>query len=286
MFGCLFAVSSALSYCGAKLCGHDGAPKIEKIIHHIEEDEYEPEQPLIVHTEPESVKDDDIEIELLTQQERLMLFISQKTMWILFCSFILTSGPLEMYVNNMGAIIDTVSNDMDVSAQVSIFSLSSTAARLFIGILSDFLVKYISRPTLLSVVLLIAGISHFAMSKGLFTIHDSGSLFYLSSLINGFSYGSVFTLFPTIVACVWGINSIGTNWGLFILGPAIGSLIFGMVFGQVYESNNGEMVGHICSRGVDCYSSTFRWTATGLILSSVTVYGLWRLRWKNHVENL
>lgn len=239
------------------------------------------------HDKTQEDEDDDDD-DGLTQKERLIRFLTSCETWLFFMVFVVTVGPLEMYVVNMGAILDTIPQGPDVSFHVALFSLSSTAARLMIGGLSDQIRHRISRPIQLATIFLITAVCHFALSNGTLS-ENSGRLFYISSIVNGFSYGVVFTMTPTVVACVWGVKSFGTNWGMFILAPAIGSTLFGMLFAALYERASSVVPVpelDVCSRGYLCYSWTFILTACGMLLASGVTTGLWLVRWKSRVDNL
>uniref|UniRef100_A0A060TBF3 Probable transporter MCH1 n=1 Tax=Blastobotrys adeninivorans TaxID=409370 RepID=A0A060TBF3_BLAAD len=219
----------------------------------------------------------------LPQKERLWKFLLGTPTWILLLCFVLSSGPLEMYLNNMGAIIDTIEDGPDVALNVSLTAFASTAARLIVGLVSDHLQPKINRPFQLACVLIVTAFAHVLMACGVFSVHD-GKLFYLSSLINGFSYGAIFTLVPTIVASVWGLKSFGTNWGTFVIGPAIGSFIYGTLFAGLYDKG---LVDHeLVCKGLGCYQLTFIITAAGLFVASAMLVALSEIPWKGKYRRL
>ena len=78
--------------------------------------------------------------------------------------------------------------------------------------------------TILVGILLFFALINFLMASGLFTTVQNGAYFPFSSSSVGFSYGSVYTLVPTIVACTWGVENLGVHWGIFITAPALGGL--------------------------------------------------------------
>lgn len=222
------------------------------------------------------------------EHETIGQFLSDHTAWLLFAAFVLSSGPLEMFLNNMGIIIDTTHSGSPISLHVSLFSAFSTIARLGMGLVSDMIKDQISRPTLLAFVLFGTSLLHFAIASGLFTVFDDGNLFFIASSGNGFSYGSVYTLIPTIIACTWGVEHLGTHWGFFIVGPAIGSSVFGLLFAKVYETATRKATDLIslatdvavCT-GTTCYRTTFLTTGISFFLSSVFVATVWLYAWKH-----
>jgi MFS family permease len=250
-FSVLYLVTGLVAYVAAKLADVDGSDS--KLATEGEEEE-------------------------MSQRERLVEFLSGHDTWILMLAFVLTSGPLEMYLNNIGAILSTIGPGKPLASNhVSLFSALSTVARLSVGVISDIVRPRVSTAMVLATILFATGVAHFLLAMGVFTAGE-GSLFYIFSMINGFSYGALFTLYPTMVACVWGLKSFGTNWGLFILGPAMGSVIYGVIFASVYESASSDM----SCLGPKCYEATFLITGTGIIISSFLVFGLWQYSWKRN----
>jgi hypothetical protein len=118
--------------------------------------------------------------------------------------------------------------------------------------------------------------------SGIFTVFDNAKYFSVVTIVNGFSYGSSFTLVPTIVTKVWGIANLGTIWGSFILALAVGSLGYGLLFAKVYDAASEVGVGsmsQVCS-GVHCYGLTFVITGTGLAFAAAAVFFIWVFMWK------
>lgn len=244
--------------------------------------------------EEEEDIDDDADFGGMNQRERLFKVLKSVDFWIFIFCFLISSGPLEMYINNMGAIIDTIPKGPNVSSHVSMFAAASTTARLLMGVVSDALRPRISRPIQLATIMCSVGITHFFLASGIFA-SNQGAIFYVSSLINGFAYGVIFTLIPTIIACVWGIKSFGTNWGLFLLAPATGVNIYGYIFAKLYEyaSNSTIMYSPLlkndrdfliqrgsCDKSYLCYQWTFTITGIGFIICALLIIGLWHSIWK------
>lgn len=251
------------------------------------------------------------------QPSDLKKFFYDPTVWVLFLCFVLTTGPLEMFVNYMGMIVNTIPNNakfgLPVSTHVSIFSSFSTLARLSVGIISDLLECYISRANFFGIILFVSSLLQFLMATGILTVSGQGKYFFLASASNGFSYGCCFTLTPTIVAAVWGLKNYGTYWGTFILGPSIGATVFGFLFAKVYQQsaevsqpdiNNLEPASLFVARkateltskaleyihtsssiglqcyGLKCYQTTFLISGVGFLVAAFLVMGVYRFSWK------
>lgn len=209
------------------------------------DDDDDEETPLLELTRTRS-------LEPPNHHQRFIKFLKDPSAWILLGSLILNIGPLESYQNNLSSILKH-SNHANLSDQVSLMAASSTAARLILGVLSDYLSKYICRVWLL-IFIIVVGII--------------GQLTETSALLNGASYGGMFTLYPTIVASIWGIDIMGSTWGSFMIAPAAGSVLFSMVYGKNADS---------CAT---CLSRYFYLTASSLGLSCTLILISWRLWYK------
>lgn len=165
-------------------------------------------------------------------KSHLRRFCSDYQTWVLLLTFILVSGPLEMYQNDLGLLTTRVPSKekSSIAVEVGLFSTASTLSRLGVG---SYLDLGFSSPTdLLIFVLIVNAGTDIAVAKSLLPLS-------LATFTSGMAYGCVFTLYPIVVSRVWGIEGFATYWGIFILGPAIGSLLYGLLFAVDLESHNG-----------------------------------------------
>ena len=179
-------------------------------------------------------------------RQRFVLFVKDPSAWILLVSLILNIGPMESYQNNLSSILKHT-NGADLPNQVSIMAASSTGARLLLGVLSDYLSKYVCRVWLL-VVVIVVGVA--------------GQMSETSAILNGVSYGGMFTIYPTIVASIWGIDIMGSTWGHLWLRQ------HGRSFFDVYGRNADS-----CS---DCLLHYF-YNCRGMIVSCIFVLLAWKI---------
>ncbi|KAL6453149.1 MCH1 Probable transporter MCH1 [Candida maltosa Xu316] len=184
--------------------------------------------------------------------QRFIKFLKDPSAWILLVSLILNIGPMESYQNNLSSILKHT-NRANLSDQVSLMAASSTITRLVLGGLSDYASKYICRVWIL-IFVIIVGIL--------------GQLSQNSAILNGAAYGGMFTIYPTIVASIWGIDIMGSTWGSFMVAPATGSIVFSMIYGKNADA---------CA---DCLSRYFYLTASCLLVSCVLVLTSWRQWYK------
>ncbi|ODV93748.1 hypothetical protein PACTADRAFT_51501 [Pachysolen tannophilus NRRL Y-2460] len=203
-------------------------------------------------------------------------FLKDKSMYLLLASLFLCIGPLEMFITNMGSLISVigVETQVDISTQVSVHATASTLTRLIMGGLSDLLSnlnKYpICRVYLLAFIL-ICGI------VGSILISLNYNNFTIISALFGTSYGGVFTLYPTILANIWGVEIFGSTWGLFMLSPSLGSIFYGLLYGFRFDRYCQLHIGS--DKAYNCLSATFLLISGGMFLSMVIVFICWKLIW-------
>ncbi|CAK9439018.1 uncharacterized protein LODBEIA_P32420 [Lodderomyces beijingensis] len=203
-------------------------------------------------------------------KKRYINFLKDVSAWLLLVSLILNVGPLESYQNNLSSIlsfINTASSPVsnnnnnknigtgsDVSDKVSLLATASTLSRLVLGVLCDFFQQKQIDILWLLVAVIILGIV---------------GQWFNNIVLNGVAYGGLFTTYPTVVASVWGIDLLGSTWGSFMVAPAIGSIMYSLLYGLVADSNKDNIAMY------------FKVTAFSLSISCILVlvaFRVWRKR--------
>jgi len=210
---------------------------------------------------------------------KFMKFLKDFSTYILLFSLLLSIGPSEMYITNMGSLIKAISPKSSISDQVSIHAVFSTLSRLSLGALSDFLVtKFkIPRSLLLLVIILIGLITQVLIACSIF-VSDQ---YYIISALSGITYGGLFTLYPTVIFSIWGPEIFGSAWGSFMVAPAIGSTSFGLVYGFTYDSSCNIFTesSKQLSYHSNCASLVFWINSIGFILSAILLVFAWKGIW-------
>ncbi|CCK70176.1 Mch1p KNAG_0D04300 [Huiozyma naganishii CBS 8797] len=201
------------------------------------------------------------------------------TLYLLAITMLLTLGPLEMFVTDMASLSNLIldsnkttssnTNTQNVpSTLLSIFALSSTAARLTSGVISDYLLDHnlklrrILLPllvlTLVSQVLILA-LTESSFLKGL----SVKANILISGAVLGVSYGGLFTIYPTLVLTVWGQKSFGSAYGSLMVAPALGSVVSCMQYALIYDSR--------CVRNVvgTCISAVYKFGTAQVLVAIV-----------------
>ncbi|RKF61630.1 putative transporter mch1 [Erysiphe neolycopersici] len=240
------------------------------------------------------------------------MFVKDPTMWIFAVGFLLVSGSAAAFITNLGTVIGTLnqsykeSNNLSttVATQVSIVSLTSTAARLIFGSLTDILApaptpnfdhrsahsilsrKFwlsdfkISRIVFLIGSALILSAGQVFLAAGF--VQNHVNRFWLVSMSIGFGDGALYTLSPLIVSIVWGVENFGTNWGIITTSSVLCITFWGLIYSKIYEagakatSNNQSTEKEILCYGKACYSATF-WS---MAVSVWIACALWLWAWK------
>lgn len=250
-------------------------------------------------------------------------FLTDHTMWFFALGFWLIIGPGEAFINNMGTVIGTLyspntrSNETSAATHVSIMAAVSTVARLLAASLSDLLSpspqnQYIqtgvpptptsssaattattllkrtfsvSRVTLLIAAAIIFSIGTAALASG--AIQEHGERFWIVSGSVGAGYGAVFSLTPIIVTMIWGVENFGTNFGILAVSPALGSVMWGLIYSAVYQAGarddsatglDGDNGDDVFCYGKQCYSSTFWAMTASAWVGALMVLWAWKGR--------
>lgn len=236
-------------------------------------------------------------------------FLSDHTMWPFALAFLLMIGPGEAFINNLGTVLGTLTSPETQSilghkpsaaTHVSIFGITSTLARLFIGTMSDLVAPQPqtqhfqaapARPTsplgritisrvafnLFSGVIMAVGLIFLASGA----VQNHAERFWVVSALVGAGYGSIFSLTPLIVTIIWGVENFATNFGIIATVPAIGSVVWGSIFSAVYEAGARAMQASpdnddtFCY-GIQCYSATFWAEGISCLVSCVLLYWAWK----------
>ena len=220
-------------------------------------------------------------------------FLVDPAMWFVTAGFFLVTGTGDTFINNLGTIILTlyprwhlaIPRANSAATNVSIVAITSTAARLLTGFLSDLLAPMgshepnfksftLSRMAFLVASGILSALSQLLVASTLVQRHPA--LFRLVSAFAGLGYGTVFSITPTIVNVVWGPRNFGTNYGIVCVVPAAGAAMWSAVYSAVYQRGvKPEMQEGLCY-GYACYGATF-W---GMLASSLIATGLWAWAWR------
>ncbi|KAK9474574.1 major facilitator superfamily domain-containing protein [Dipodascopsis tothii] len=212
--------------------------------------------------------------------ELVVEFASDRTVWAFALGLFMTTGPGEMFLNNMGSMIRSIGpGGPSIATNVSLISLFSAFFRILTGAVSDYIAapaRGYSRVWLLLFFASLLAFGHFFVAFG-GAYAEHGRFFWVASLSLGTGYGAIFTLAPTFVSLVWGVEHFGLNWGVLFIFPAVGSIVYEMLYATIYDAHTHD--GSLCF-GLSCYAPTFYVTGLSCLAAIVTWVLVWEFAWK------
>lgn len=164
-------------------------------------------------------------IEPPNHKQNFIRFLKDPIMYILLLSLFLNIGPLETYQSNLNTILNFNASKYDndlLNDQIMVLSIFSIITRLVVGLLSDY---YNTRMLLMG--LLIIGIIDQILAVNISDINIT-----IITMLDGIAYGGLFTIYPTILAELWGVDILGSTWGTFMISPALSSMLFALIYGR------------------------------------------------------
>ena len=147
-----------------------------------------------------------------------------------------------------------------------------------LGVGSDFLVKRFQASRIWC---LVFSSLVFVLAQLLALTVTNPNFLILVSCLSGLAYGSLFGVFPSVVAETFGIKGLSQNWGFITMAPMLSGNVFNLFYGSTYDSHSqvGETGERVCLEGLDCYKAAYRVTLmAGLSGLAVT---LWTIRWQH-----
>ncbi|KAJ2998663.1 hypothetical protein NUW58_g249 [Xylaria curta] len=239
-------------------------------------------------------------------------FLADPTMWFFAISFWLIIGPGESFINNLGTVIGTLtspkvySKPPSAATHVSIMATVSTVARIVVASLSDLLSPTpesqhiqtgippplpvlrrkleVSRVVLYFISALVFSGGTLMLASG--AVQEHASRFWIVSGLIGAGYGAVFSLTPIIITMIWGVENFGTNFGIVAVTPALGSLVWGIVYSAVYQagarnsasSKDDQVPDDVFCYGKQCYAPTFWAMTVSIWIGAFMIIWAWKGR--------
>ncbi|KZT26282.1 MFS general substrate transporter [Neolentinus lepideus HHB14362 ss-1] len=248
-----------------------------------------------------------IDVSTVDEGATVVDLLKNRHFWVLVMITLLVCGACEMIMSNTGSIVLSLpqssnpgmkvtsfqrsGTDVATSAQVRLLSLANTISRLFFGPLADYISPvasylpsgerafprqhFISRVAFLSLSSMLLAITLFSVQLNVRTQAD----LWLLSVGTGMTYGTTFTVLPSIISSIWGLSNMARNFGILSYAPFIGTPLFSYLYAFVATSHAPD--NGIC-QGASCWRFTF-WVATGasIVAFCGSLY-LWR-EWKGRL---
>ncbi|BGP01198.1 putative transporter MCH1 [Rhodotorula toruloides] len=242
-----------------------------------------------------------VNVDPTTSSQPFTAVLASPCFWLLGGVVFLSTGPAEMYMASIGQVLDTlVSNSVAAGAttqsaltlakrHIALLSITNTAWRLVVGAASDYLAAPSDKQAPVSawrrhVRLVFVGAAC-ALLVAAYGWGGTGlstpSGLWIITLLTACSYGTVFTLTPTLIRSRWAVVDFGRNWGAATLFSAAGALLFTPLFGILRDlASRKDGDGPRCV-GPRCYRPIFALSAVSALLATALVAVLaqrWRKR--------
>ena len=148
--------------------------------------------------------------------------------YIIFVIFAISSASGLMIIAHAAKIAQVQARWEGGFLLVIVLNLFNTAGRFLGGSISD----RIGRVTTLKLALVIQ-----ALNMLLFRFYADVPLFTLGIMVQGFCYGTIFTVMPPMIADLYGLKNFGSNHGTLFLAWGIGGVIGPMTAASVYDAS-------------------------------------------------
>jgi len=170
---------------------------------------------------------------------------------LIFFVFLISTGNGLMYINNVGSLSESLEGSTgNQDTSVILISIFNAAGRIVVGFIADKFAHKIPRTAFLLVCIALTFASDVAL------IFSTPMMLPYTSAVIGFSYGGLFCLGPAIISLLFGVAHFGFNWGLTSVAPALGSLALNAIASALYDQNIDSSDSRKCL-GRECYSLTF-----------------------------
>lgn len=206
-------------------------------------------------------------------------FLTDPMMYPLMFCCLASIGSTEFFIANLNAILGNLDLSKNLDDNLQLLSISSTITRCIIMLFTDwFCTSFkVSRITIFTTCVIACGLSHVYISSAPIASVNFALVVILNSILNS----SVFTLFPAILASIYGIEILGTTWGVCSSSSIFGNMFLNMLYSFDFNSN---CVSNMSRELVICSTMTFFISGTILVFFGLVVFWL-RKRYLNRVNS-
>lgn len=175
--------------------------------------------------------------------------------WLIFTIFVITMGTCLTVINNIASIIDAFSSTEGTVVALLLFGILETLGRLSVSFSDLFHHFVLVRVAFLYCTIITIFLCSILLAfANLYTLNIA---IYLVAYLYGFLYSSMIAL----VADLFGLSHFGSNLGLTLFAPIIGSFLCSTGLVSFFYTDD-------CS-GSACFKNVFLTEAALLIIASV-----------------
>jgi MFS family permease len=171
--------------------------------------------------------------------------------WLLFVVFFAGAGSGLTIINNLGSIALSYGGQMgSQNALVILFALSNCTGRILAGFLSDLIVNYATRVTILNFSLLGMGLVSYAFAFASF------NFLYPLVICSGLLYGSIWAMAPAYLSDRFGHKYFALHFSLLCMAPMAGSSLLATLLASAVYQAHARKDSRNCY-GKACWQLTF-----------------------------
>ncbi|GAB2223769.1 hypothetical protein Drorol1_Dr00004509 [Drosera rotundifolia] len=196
----------------------------------------------------------------------LMQAIRSANFWLLFISLTCSFGSGLALINNLAQVSESLGYlSSETSTFISLWGIWNSLGRFLGGSLSDYTqrVKGWPRPFFMTITVCIFSIGHGVMAASGFP-----GMLHVGSIITGLCTGSQMSIAPAIISEIFGLVDMGTIYNSIMLAGSLGSYIFSIIFGYLYDKEQSRQLGNACV-GSRCFILSFLIMAAANLIGSV-----------------
>jgi hypothetical protein len=198
-------------------------------------------------------------------------FLKDVMMYPLLLCCLMSIGSTEFFISNLNAILSNLNLSKHLDSSLQTLSITSTVTRCIIMLFTDtFCTRFeISRLTIYTCCMLLCGMSHLYLSSTPVPQVNFALVVIFNSILNS----AVFTLFPAILASIYGIEILGTSWGFCSSSSIFGNMFLNMLYSKDFGENCIKSVSGEADL-VICSTLTFFISGSSLLLLGAAVFAL------------
>lgn len=202
-------------------------------------------------------------------KKRVSRFVHDALMYPLLISCLLSIGSTEFFISNLGSILSKLNRRNILDQELQLLLIASTFIRILIMLFTDRICTTFSilKLSIFSLAVCLCGVSHLYLSSARTVSVNMAFIVICNSMLNS----AVFTLFPAILAGIYGIEILGTTWGLCSSSSILGSMFLNLLYSLDYTKN---CVTDVEQNLVICSTLTFFISGGSLVIIGTTLYSL------------
>ncbi|KAG7742707.1 hypothetical protein KL923_000322 [Ogataea haglerorum] len=204
----------------------------------------------------------------VTYQQQITRFLTDPLMYPLNAAFFMAVGATEFFLTNLSSILSSLGQDT-LDYDLQLYSVTSTVIRFVIMVATDHVCATygISRLSILAGLIVMCGLGHVYLSSWPIPGLHVNVVVMLNALLNS----GIYTLFPAVLAAVYGFEVLGTTYGIFSCCSIIGNMLLNLVYGADYTRN---CVDSANNNLVICSTYTFLLSGVALTVLGSLIYSL------------